>query len=506
MKKVGLAAVIMIILIVAGGWFFMRNMGGMGGNMPGNDGGGMMGGGEQGGMMGGSNSGEDVKNESLAAGEKPLPIPPILEDENPDPGKAEFSLVAQKGSMEFLEGKKTDTYGYNGDYLGPVIRVHNGDDVSIKVKNELDEATTVHWHGLEVDGEQDGGPHSGIQPGTIWNPHFKIEQNASTLWYHPHLINETGEQVYKGLAGLFLIDDEKSDNLDLPDEYGVNDIPLIVQDKQLDENGQFYYDLTMHDVMMGLQGDTIMVNGAVNPYVEVPKGKVRFRLLNGSNARIYEFRLSNGQEFFQISSDGGLLEEPVKLNKLVLSSAERAELIVDFSNFKEDESVELTDQDTSFMKFVVKGADKGPKEIPSQLADIPEIDESMAVRTRKFVMQGMGSNVSINGKQMDMDRIDEQLKLHDTEIWEITNEGIGMMGNNMGMAHPFHGHGTQFRILDRDGSPPPPNEAGWKDTILVAPGEKVRAIATFDHKGLFMYHCHILEHEDAGMMGQFSVE
>jgi len=175
LKKVGLAAVIIIILIVAGGWFFMRNMGGMGGNMPGNGGGGMMGGsGGQGGMMGGSDSVEDMKNDSFAAGEKPLPIPPILEDENPDPGKAEFSLVAQNGSMEFLEGKKTDTFGYNGDYLGPVIRVHNGDDVSIKVKNELDEATTVHWHGLEVDGGQDGGPHAGIPAGTIWKPKFQI--------------------------------------------------------------------------------------------------------------------------------------------------------------------------------------------------------------------------------------------------------------------------------------------------------------------------------------------
>jgi blue copper oxidase len=490
LKKVGWAALAIIVLIAAGGWFFIKSMGG-----------GMLGGGP-GGMMGGPDAVEDRKNESLAESEYPLPIPRILEDENPEPGKAEFSLVAQKGSMEFLEGKETDTFGYNGDYLGPVIRVNKGDDVSINVKNELGEATTIHWHGLEVDGEQDGGPHSGIQPGTAWNAKFKIEQNAATLWYHPHLLHKTGEHVYKGLAGLFLIDDEQSDKLDLPKEYGVNDIPLIVQDKQLDENGQFDYELSMHDVMMGLQGDTIMVNGVINPYVEVPKGKVRLRLLNGSNARIYEFALSNGQPFYQIGTDGGLLENPVELNKLILSSAERAELIVDFSKFKKRDTVELTDQGVSFMKFVVSGKELGPEQIPSHLADLPEVDESMAVRTREFVMQGMGRNVSINDKQMDMDRIDEELKLHDTEIWEITNEGMGMMG----MAHPFHAHGTQFRILERDGNPPPANEAGWKDTILVAPGEKVRVIATFDHKGLFMYHCHILEHEDAGMMGQFNVK
>lgn len=510
MKKIFIAAIIILVLVIAGGWFFMRGMGGAGGNMSGQSGGMMNGGGMgmgDGGMMGGgSGSVEDMRNDSLAAGEKPLPIPPILEDENPDPDKAEFTLVAQQGSKEFLEGKPTDTFGYNGDYLGPVIRVKKGDDVSVKVTNELDEATTLHWHGLEVDGEDDGGPHSGIQPGTTWNPEFTIDQHAATLWYHPHLLHKTGEHVYKGLAGLFLIDDEDSKKLDLPDEYGVNDIPLIVQDKQLDENGQFEYDLSMHDVMMGLQGDTIMVNGAINPYVEVPKGKVRFRLLNGSNARIYQFALSNGQDFYQIGTDGGLLEEPVKLNSLVLSSAERAELIVDFSEYDEGESVELMDQGLPFMKFVVTGEEKGPEEIPSQLVEIPDVDESTAARTREFVMSGMGRNVTINGKQMDMDRIDEQLKLHDTEIWEISNEGMGMMGNNMGMAHPFHGHGTQFLILDRDGNPPPANERGWKDTILVEPGEKVRAIATFDHKGLFMYHCHILEHEDAGMMGQFNVE
>jgi blue copper oxidase len=502
LKKLSWAAAVIIVLIIAGGWLFMRNMGGMNGNMPGNAGNGMMGGGQGGMVDGESDSPEDMKNKSFPEGSKPLPIPPILKDENPAEGKAEFTLIAQKGKKEFLEGKATETFGYNGNYLGPVIRVHEGDDVSIKVKNELDEATTVHWHGLEVDGEQDGGPHTGIQPDTTWNPRFKIEQNAATLWYHPHLLHKTGEHVYKGLAGLFLIEDDESDKLDLPKDYGVNDIPLIVQDRQLDENGQFDYDLSMHDVMMGLQGDTIMVNGAINPFVEVPKGKVRFRLLNGSNARIYEFALSSGQPLYQIGTDGGLLEKPVEMTKLILGSAERAELIVDFSSFKEGETVELADQGVPFMKFVVSGKESGPDKIPSQLVELPEADIYKAIRTREFVMQGMGRNVSINGKQMDMDRIDEELRLHDTEIWEISNEGMGMMG----MAHPFHAHGTQFRILERDGSPPPANEAGWKDTILVAPGEKVKAIATFDHKGVFMYHCHILEHEDAGMMGQFNVE
>ncbi|CAM3823450.1 multicopper oxidase family protein [Mesobacillus thioparans] len=446
---------------------------------------------------------ETDNNEIPFSGGTPLPIPPLLKNTSSIPNKAEFQLSAQIAKKEFIEGKETDTYGYNGNYLGPVIRVRKGDEVSIKVKNNLKEETTVHWHGLEVDGENDGGPHSRIMPGETWNPKFTINQPASTLWFHPHLIHKTGEQVYKGLAGLFYVDDDVSDNLNLPNEYGVNDIPLVIQDKKLDANGRFEYKLGMHDVMMGLQGGTILVNGAVNPYLEVPKGKMRFRLLNGSNARIYELLFSNNQSFYQIASDGGLLEQPVGMTKLVISPGERAEIIVDFSEFKDGDTVELTNQGTEFMKFMV--TDKKQKDFitPNQLAKIVKIDPSKALKTREFIFQGMGINVNINGKQMDMDRIDEYMDINTTEIWEISNESTGMMG---GMAHPFHAHGIQFQILDRDGSQPPANESGWKDTLLVYPGEKVRAIATFKYPGIFMYHCHILEHEDAGMMGQYKVE
>ncbi len=482
MKKGIIITAVLAVFIIIVVWIFMN----MSGNTPSSA------------ISGSFTNGQNTE-------ENPLPIPPLLKDNNPDPGKAEFTLTAQKSSMEFLKGKETETYGYNGDYLGPVIRVSKGEDVSIMVENELDEATTVHWHGLEVDGEQDGGPHSGIQPGSTWNPQFKIDQPAATLWYHPHLLHKTGEHVYKGLAGLFYIDDEVSDSLNIPKDYGINDIPLIIQDRDLSADGKAKYDLDMHDIMMGIMGNTILVNGAINPYLEVPKGKVRLRLLNGSNARIYEFKMSNDQKFHQIGSDGGLLEKPVEMTKLVLSSAERAEIIVDFTDFKSGDTVQLFDQETSFMKFVV--TDKETKEFPTldSLAEIQKIDPEKAVRTREFVMQGTGRNVNINGKQMDMDRIDEELKLYDTEIWEISNESSGMMGNGA-MAHPFHAHGIQFQVLDRDGNPPPANETGWKDTILVYPGEKVRVIATFTKPGVFMYHCHILEHEDSGMMGQFIVK
>jgi len=444
-------------------------------------------------------------NKTDIVGNSSLPIPPLLEDKNPDPDKAEFHITAQNATKEFISGVETETMGYNGNYLGPVIRVRNGEDVSVQVENNLeDEITTIHWHGLEVDGDADGGPHSGIQPGESWTPEFTIDQPAATLWYHPHPEKNTGRQVYKGLAGLFFIEDEVSDSLGIPKDYGVNDVPLIIQDKQFNENGSFQYELGMHDVMNGLQGGTMLVNGAVDPYLEVPKGMMRLRLLNGSNASVYELHFSNNQTFYQIASDGGFLENPIEMDELILGPAERAEILVDFSNFKDGDTIQLSNKGSEFMKFVVNGESESNYAIPEQLTTIEKIDPDEAVRTREFVFQGMGPMVNINGKQMDMNRIDEFVDIHETEIWEVSNEsGMGMMG---GTVHPFHAHGVQFQIIDRDGNPPPLNETGWKDTFIVYPGEKVRAIATFNHSGVFMYHCHILEHEDAGMMGQFKVE
>ncbi|VEF47590.1 multicopper oxidase type 3 [Bacillus freudenreichii] len=263
--------------------------------------------------------------------------------------------------------------------------------------------------------------------------------------------------------------------------------------------------MNMMSLMHGRHGDTPLVNGAFDPFLEVPKGKVRLRLLNGSNARIYQLKLSNNDDFWQIASDGGFLEKPVKMQQIVLGPAERAEIIVDFSSYKQGEKIYLSDQDFGLMSFVVGNLSKETGEIPDKLTTIEKIHPSEATVYRTFAFQGMGNSVSINGKQLDMNRIDEEVQLGATEIWEITNTDRRMMGG-MGMAHPFHAHGVQFQIVERNGNKPPENELGWKDTILVAPGEKIKTIATFKKDGLFMYHCHILEHEDAGMMGQFKVK
>lgn len=461
-----------------------------------------------------------------------LPIPPLLENLNPTEGKAEFNLDVQYGKKEFIDGYEADTLGYNGDYLGPVIRVNRGDDVKINVTNGLDEATTVHWHGLEVIGEMDGGPHQLIEPNSTWEPDFPIDQPAATLWYHPHLMNTTGEQVYQGLAGLFYIDDEYSESLAIPKDYGVNDIPLIVQDKRFMEDGQIPYELTMPDIMNGFMGDTVLVNGTINPVLTVKNEVIRLRILNGSNARSYAFNFGNGEEFYQIASDGGFLEESIPMDYLELAPAERAEILLDLSDYQVGDQLHFKDANDNLMTLNITEESKKQAQIPETLVKIEKYSEEDIWVSRDFVMTGAGPNAAINFKQMDMDRIDEYVEVGQVEEWFIFNGsesredreanlrqrrntprssnrgmgGMGMMGMMDSSPHPFHVHGAQFQIVERNGEAPPANEQGWKDTVMLREDEEVRLLVKFNKKGLFMYHCHILEHEDAGMMGQLLVE
>lgn len=452
---------------------------------------------------------ETLNNNQLENGNK-LPIPVLLEDKNPTEGKAEFDLNVQYGETEFISGYKADTLGYNGNYLGPVIRVNKGDEVKINVNNSLDESTTVHWHGLEVDAEMDGGPHQAILPNTVWKPHFTIDQPAATLWYHPHLLHKTGEQVYKGLAGLFYIEDENSERLDIPKDYGVNDLPIVVQDKRFSNDGSIPYQLNMNDLMNGFIGDTVIINGAINPILDVKNEVIRLRLLNGSNARTYDFNFSDNNDFYQIASDGGFLKASVKMNNLSLAPAERAEILLDLSTYNVGDTVTLRDGNYKLMTINITENSNKEVFIPNELVNIEDYNQDEVVRSREFVMSGMGPMVNINGKQMNMDRIDEKLKLNELEEWIVSNEtmgmGMGMMGMMNSTPHPFHVHGVQFRIIERDGKTPPLNEQGWKDTVMIDNGEEVKLLVKFSKKGLFMYHCHILEHEDSGMMGQFLVE
>lgn len=428
-----------------------------------------------------------------------LPIPTLLEDTNPDPNIDDFTLEPQEGVTSFFEGTQTRTMGYNGSFLGPVIRAKKGDKVNIHIINKLKETTTVHWHGLEVNGENDGGPDQAIQPGTTWNPSFTINQQASTLWYHPHFSGNTATQVYSGLAGLFYVDDEVSKSLIIPKDYGVNDIPLVIQDRSFNNDGSFKYDTNMMD---GSTGDNIIVNGAIKPNLDVKRVKMRFRIVNGANASNFNLKLDNRDTFYQIASDGGFLEIPISQKSIFLAPGERSEIIIDFSKYDKGTKLSLMSDKSEILTFNVKEDGNDTTEIPSTLTKVNKIENSQVIRVRNFELQGMGNMVSINGQKFNMNRIDEIANQGDTEIWNITSKG-SMMHN---MGHPFHIHGVQFQILSRDGREPSADEKGWKDTVYIEPNEKVSIIIKFNNKGIFMYHCHILEHEEAGMMGQIKVE
>ena len=451
-------------------------------------------------MGNGHMSHDNVVSLKDSTGENELNIPPLLTSDATD--RTEYTIKAQTGKVEIFDGVTTETLGYNGDLLGPVLQFKKGETVKIHTINELDEETTFHWHGLEVSGEADGGPHKTLKPGEKELIEFEVTQEAATLWFHPHPEGKTSEQVYKGLAGLIYIEDSNSAKLEIPKEYGKNDIPLVFQDRVFDEQGQLDYKSVMNED--GTIGDTLLVNGTVNPVLTVGKEQVRLRLLNGSNARNFTFKLNTGESFVQIATDGGFLNKPVKLNEVTLTPSERAEIIIDFSQLKSTDSLSLINEDGSILlPFDVLDQEVEDTQTTERLNDFAVTDEekNMPV-TKNIELFGMMEHVEINGKKFDPNRIDFTQKQGVTEVWEIYNKK-DMMG---GMIHPFHIHGAQFKILSREGVEPQENERGWKDSIAVHPGEKVKIAIQFKHKGVYMFHCHILEHEDNGMMGQIEVK
>ncbi|MGG0667057.1 multicopper oxidase family protein [Sporosarcina koreensis] len=452
------------------------------------------------GMMEAHMSHDEVVSLNDSTGENELKIPSMLERD--DEEGIVYTVRAQKGQTEIFDGIETTTYGYNGSFLGPMLRLEEGETVKIRTINELDENTTFHWHGLEVAADADGGPHDVIKPGEERIIEFKVGQEAATLWFHPHPEGKTAEQVYNGLAGLMYIEDENAKILGLPSNYGKNDIPLIFQDRLFDDKKQLNYSAVMNDD--GTIGDTLLINGTLNPKLTVNKEKVRLRLLNGSNARNFTFKLNTGDPFVQIATDGGLLNEPVVLNEVTLTPSERAEIVVDFAQLNTEDGLAIINEDGSILlPFEVSDQSGAVSRLPGEMNDFSLTDEEMNLPvTKKVELFGMMDMVTINGKKFDPERIDFTQQQGVTEVWEIYNKP-DMMG---GMIHPFHIHGAQFKIISRNGEAPPENEHGWKDSISVEPDERVKIAIQFKHKGVYMFHCHILEHEDNGMMGQVKVE
>ncbi|WP_341320136.1 multicopper oxidase domain-containing protein [Solibacillus sp. FSL H8-0523] len=431
-------------------------------------------------------------------GEQALTFPPLLTPTSTDGNQIVYELTAQQGNMTFVDGVETATYGYNGNFLGPVLRLEQGQEVTIKLTNDLPEPTTFHWHGLEVAGDaRDGGPHAVIEPGVTETIQFTVNQQAATLWYHPHPMGYTAKQVYKGLAGLLYIEDATSKSLHLPNDYAINDFPIILQDRTL-LDGELVYEEVANT--MSTLGDTVMINGVVNPALTAPKEKVRLRILNGSNALTYYLKFENDMPFQLLATDGGFLQEASELTKLTLGAGERVEILVDLTQV-EGNTLALLNNDTVLMPINITGDAKEiqyDKELTT--FDVPD-EIAQQEPTKSITMEGMTENFLLNGQSFDPDRIDLRQKQGVTEIWEIEN----IITDEGAMAHPFHIHGTQFLVISVNGKTPDASMQGYKDTITVQPMDKVRIAVRFPEKGIYMFHCHILEHEDVGMMGQIEI-
>jgi len=443
-----------------------------------------------------TDSGNDIENT--------LFIPPLAESVVDTDGFTAFNLYIKESEHKFFDGQYTRTFAIDGTYLGPTIRVSNQEKVRITYHNQLTESTTMHGHGMHVPAKMDGGPHQKILSATSWTTEYTVTQQASTNWYHPHEMGTTAEQVYMGLAGFIWVDDQLSQSLDLPNQYGVNDIPLVLQDRFFDENNQLDYSPTRQEIMHGYIGDTFIANGQIEPTFLAVDDKIRFRILNGSNSSMYRLQFTNDISFYQIASDGGLLESPVQMTQITLSPGERAEIVIDLSEYA-DTTLSLIDSNHGGTFLHIQTADtltQSPS-LPTTLTTLERWKPEDVITTRQFRLGGGQGNLYINEQQMDMMRIDETVPLNEVEIWEIVNE--------MGMDHNFHIHATHFLLLDRNGDPSAiaENERGYKDVVHIPPFESVRIILKMvdysDPDGKYMFHCHFLEHEDAGMMGQFVV-
>ena len=444
-------------------------------------------------------------NTSILAGI--LPIPPLAPYTMVN-GVKIFNMNIQQSSTQFFSGVNTTTYGINSHVLGQTIRMHDGDKIKINYKNNLSEATTMHGHGMHIPAIMDGGPKNKIQPGATWTASYIVKQPASTNWYHPHLMGKTARQVYMGLAGMIIIDDDTSDALALPKTYGVDDIPLIIQDKRFTASKQINYAPSRMEVMRGYTSRTMMINGSINPTVSVKDKQIRFRVLNGSNSSLYNLQFSDGRSFKQIATDGGFLEKPVNLSSLLLSPGERAEIVVNFSGDL-GSSVRLreTRNNMNIMTINVNSTSSGVTTIPSTLNSLTKYRALDAVRTRNFLLNtvggGMMGKMAINGRTFNLSRIDNVIPVNDIEIWNIRN--------TMNLEHNFHIHAIHFMILERNGSPAgvASNEKGYKDVVRIPANSSVKVILKMkdyiDSNNGYMYHCHFLEHEDDGMMGQFTV-
>jgi blue copper oxidase len=430
-------------------------------------------------------------------------------------------LEAKSNSMDLISGN-TSVLGYSGSILGPTIRIKSGKTASVIFSNRLSEASNIHWHGLMIPANMDGHPGAVIPANGNFKYEFPVQQRAGMYWYHPHAPGRTANQVTLGLAGLFIVNDDAESRLNLPS--GKNEIPLVIQDKRIKNGKDITYAPAPMDIMSGYFGDHVLINGVHAPVHKVSSLWYRLRVLNGSTARVYNLALSNRASFFIIGSDGGLLKNPESVQSVLLAPGERADILVDFKKLNVGTEIYLESntfdggiqgsQSFKMVKFIVEKSEDDPFILPSVLSDIPSTAPGISKILRTFDIanvghgsghgggHGGGAGHTINNLTFDMNRIDVTAKSGDVETWVFDNS----KGDDL---HPMHIHGVQFQVIKREGGRcvVTPLERGWKDTVLCLPGEKVTVIITVpNHKGLFVFHCHNLEHEDDGMMLNYEIQ
>ena len=440
----------------------------------------------------------------------PLTAPPILQNESKAPHTVEVTITATVTHLELEPGVRTKVFAYNGQVPGPTLEVWEGDSVIVHFKNDLPEPTTIHWHGIHLPFHADGSPFDPVKPGEQYDYVFTVKRGtAGTYWYHPHPDQRAGPEVAMGLFGAIIV--RAADD---PLRGLVTEKLLILHDNRFGPDGSV--DLPnpdspagRRDFENGREGNALFVNGQIMPTVSIRSGEVqRWRVINASAARVYRLAIP-GHPFLHVGSDGGLFEHPVERDEILLANTERVELLVrgtgrpgerdtlaDLPYNRYIPQTRPADWDSTRNLLTLQYSDDPPVtpvELPTTLRAVQWLDTTAVTAHRVFALsQGL-----INGKRMDLHRVDVTVPLGATEIWEIENL--------VGMDHPFHLHGFRFQVLDRDGVPEPFPQ--WKDTVNVPKHSTVRVIVTFDdYPGLWMFHCHILDHEDAGMMGVLEVK
>ncbi len=449
-----------------------------------------------------------------------------------------YEITMKKAEVEIIPGLKTEIWSYNGELPGPLIRQRGGfrdedqgRDTLVRFINKLGNTTekgmeipintSVHLHGMASLPEYDGYAEDLICPGQF-KDYFYPNDRAATIWYHDHAIDRTSRNVYMGLAGMYIVEDEEERQFNLP--KGKYDVPLILQDLRLADDGSLIFN---NRGRRSLYGDVSLVNGVPWPYMKVARRKYRFRVLNASTSRLYQLVLSQkengltiGEKLYVIASDCGLLDAPIELKSplqaLSIAPAERYEFVIDFSRYSPGTKLFLRnpelqnssniDSDArlqTLMRFDIEEDEPDDSSLPDQLRPIRRLDPNQAVRTRKFRFERTSTQWLINNKPWDKDRVDANPQPGDIEVWELTNNG--------GWMHPVHIHFVDWQILERNGRPPVAYERGWKDVFQVDHFETVKVIAEFGRRGgdyiqgKFMMHCHNLVHEDHSMMTQFEV-